>query len=239
MQGDPSSTLQARGTLKLCDKYETPSVRNRIVERTEALWPQGLRLWYLERCAFEKTTVFQHIIDPWDDDPAESSFAEPVSTIRFATEFKMPQVLPMAYYRLAVSVPGLQWGQHRDNTAMAARWDLLQREDWGRYTKGKATLIRRYDELYEVYHESAQGECRDLDDCRAARAKVRKMLQDKFDAQYAQQPDILWRIFQTLENRDYHGIFCSECGYRVREGLRDLLIDIWRDLPRIFYVETV
>lgn len=232
-----------RGILLLANKYEIKSVCTRIVKHIEADWPKTLEEWYLQRCEFEKKIHFCDVQEGgWPGEPWEHQFPEPAAAIRIATDCNIPSILPAAYYRLAISEIERTWGVYEDDQEtkqkqLSARWDLLEREDWKRWARGKHELFEMHKELEDVCFDQAD-DCEDETECSETRIALYQAHTQYETATFYQQPDIIWEIFRYLEKTGSTE-FCQMCKRAVKDRLQKFLDAAWKKLPDIFRLSSV
>ena len=209
-------------------------MRSRIVKHVESDWPRSVEEWYLRHCEFEKKKHFFDVGHAWNGEPPELQFPEPASAIRLAVDCNMPSILPATYYRLAISDVGRTWGSGEGptRTQLSARWDLLERDEWKRWAVGKSELFRRC-RFFEVYVPRAP-QCEVKDECRNARHDAYEAASRRRNMGSALRPDLLWTIFECLEDDIESTEICWYCQNALKQRLRDLLERTWNDLPEIF-----
>ncbi|TFY73546.1 hypothetical protein EWM64_g10468 [Hericium alpestre] len=134
----PHTPSVARPVLALSTKYEITHLRQLIIERLEADWPQTLDKWdELEDAIASRREAYKwRPHTPCVDD----LFPEPASAMRLACDFNIPQILPPIFYHLLRIPIANDWALfHKDDpraTAEAllggertANWDLLRKRE--------------------------------------------------------------------------------------------------------------
>lgn len=224
-----------RSLLSLATKYQVDGIRRRIVEFVKEDWPQDLEEWHLFRAQFDSRLNFSHVAMQGEfSNAAEDYFPEPASALRLAIDFGITSILPAAYYRLAISSVQLQRGEDFDGQGqMSARWDLLERTDWLRLTRGKELLFIAAEDLHAKLSQWVHvSQCKHQK-CTNAADDPEHVFGWMLDAEFARKPDLLAKIFESLEGV-METTLCMGCSYQVEEELRKVLADTWDNLPDIF-----
>lgn len=241
---DPDIPIKHRGLLALAVKYDVDAIRLRIIQHMESEWPVRLGEWYLLTREMHERAQAAHVVPgmpQWA--VVEQSFPEPASAIRMAIDFKIPSVLPAAYYRLAISNPGVAWGVRGGaHTRLSARWDFLECEDWRRYARGKQALSDKLNKIsmamYTLFVGSDEEECEDVDGCDRALKLLHRFIRDNDDRRFGCQPDVLGLLFKVSKEEYDEGEgdvgLCDVCKGKLTEKVEALLQDIWDGLPAIF-----
>ncbi|KAI1784933.1 hypothetical protein LXA43DRAFT_860435, partial [Ganoderma leucocontextum] len=147
---DPNTPIAVSGVVRLADKYLLEPLHKRLVAQVVEDWPTTLRGWDVQQAEIQaiKDAIFTMGDDPVDRGPPLSDvIPEPVSAIVFAQEFGCPEILPSAFYRLlqmnfnhdwSLRVPELGPHPHPSSCSplALARWNLLDRDNLGRYIHG-------------------------------------------------------------------------------------------------------
>lgn len=242
---DPDMPVQHYGLLSLATKYDVESIRSRIVDHLKSEWPAGLDEWYLLTHEIdEKARAAYLASDRRDFTIWERFFPEPASAIRMATDFGVPSILPAAYYRLAISNAGLEWGDDEysqtSSDQMSARWGLLQLNDWRRYARGKEALVEKgylYDVFDTVKAGSRRKRCSRKEDCDRGFQQFRRVIETQCDdVTFGRQPDFFKVLLRALDKTLYamdRGL-CLDCSDEVEKTVKDLLRDTWDELPDMF-----
>ncbi|KAA1475924.1 hypothetical protein DENSPDRAFT_806439 [Dentipellis sp. KUC8613] len=150
---DPETPLQVRPLLAIADKYQVETLRNLIVERLEADWPQTLGKWdHAEEAARQAVLPVDLDKDAYPDD----LHPEPASAIRLARDFDIPTILGPAFYHLSRIDISQDWDKYRAldvngrqkraclprdaHRVRTTRWNLLEKEDYISLLRGRYLL---------------------------------------------------------------------------------------------------
>ncbi|KAI0055873.1 hypothetical protein BV25DRAFT_1718052 [Artomyces pyxidatus] len=123
------------GILRLATKYDASVIRKLIVEALEREWPTNIDDWKrLQERMDEKMLLFDWTLLPNLD--STPFWPDPVRAIRLASDYDVPNVLPIAYYDL-MRVLNADYDSHsheptRDRAAAALTADELRRVIHGR-----------------------------------------------------------------------------------------------------------
>lgn len=230
---DPDIPLKTGGILTLAKKYDIDSVCTRIIQHFEAEWPTQLRDWYLLARTMEEMTLCASRVRDNDWKKTEAHFPEPACAIRLATEHGLASVLPAAYYRLAIGDMSIHFDDFGEELGeVSARWDLLEREDWRRLSAGKDKLITMCCKMVSAYRVFGIGGCKTEAKCKEIGKRMLKTFDERWNWNFARQPDVLGLIFEVLDNDSED--LCHTCNSSFECELTDLLEKIWDDLPKIF-----
>ncbi|TFK47456.1 hypothetical protein OE88DRAFT_1811253 [Heliocybe sulcata] len=105
----PDTPHKVKPILALCNKYDIPSIRERIVSRLEEDWPRTLNEWDALEAEIEemqKDLHDSHDCDAYNHNCDLTNFLpEPVSAINLAVDCDVPSILPAAFYQLMRSSP--------------------------------------------------------------------------------------------------------------------------------------
>ncbi|KIJ53535.1 hypothetical protein M422DRAFT_107206, partial [Sphaerobolus stellatus SS14] len=96
----PDTIRRVEGTLILATKYQSDSLRNRIIALLEADWPSTLTGWDTREA--EMRREIELCGHKWEEhlSNAEEIWPEPASCIRLANLCGVPSILPAAFYDL-------------------------------------------------------------------------------------------------------------------------------------------
>ena len=130
-------------------------------------WPQTLQNWD------EADDRFGKLIEEDFSDPGANAngyaedglYPETVTTICFAKDYSIPNVLPMAFYHLSRVPLSNDWSSRRNHPNLSdrlsahtfsARWDLLRQEDWSILHAGRQKV---WSFLSNIWSPQIQSHC--------------------------------------------------------------------------------
>lgn len=208
---DPRTPAAVRSILLIATKYQVDHIRQRIVKRLEADWPQNVAQW--ERLDAEiDRAMTQNFL--WNFVPSftvDDIFPEPVSAICLARECNITSILPAAFYQLSRIGIAYDWEEMRKPESgiisifRTARWSLLSAEDLRRLQLGKAKL-KEYMDSKILYCNCRHSRGPEPDCCITYEysMEVRKTLG------MAAVVDLLRGFREILHDIEVEGV-CNEC----------------------------
>ncbi|KAJ3532492.1 hypothetical protein NM688_g7413 [Phlebia brevispora] len=232
---DPNLSLDVRGLLKLATKYQMTSVRNAIVRCLREAWPQTLAEWDYQRRIQHMTL---ELCRKQSDGQLQGKFfdemfPEPASAILLALECGLPELLPAAFYALALVDVQREWGRvsadDLSRQVRSARWDLVDRESLLRVMRGKEKLLTLRQDGFKQSMPSARAD-RYVSLCASCERRYSKT-SSFLDA------DHLWSctaLLDTVEN-------CFDCslGATGCEATNKRRQAFWDNLGAFFDIDTL
>lgn len=175
--------------------------------------------------------------------PAHDILPEAVSAIQFATAYDIPEILPAAFYQLAVTQTKRDW---RESGALAsapappvtnvsaARWFTLDETNAVRFAKGRDAMV----EYYFAHVE------RDIDrppnrfphepyGCRCVYTALKTEIKMQC---VTRNLDCLRELQNLVDRCDHDYGLCGTCMPRIRSHFRRLRVELWDRLPQFFGV---
>lgn len=248
--------------MKMGRKYQVDSVCEAVTCHLKRQWPQtaielvrSLSDRALVRNARGDSEQSKH-----DYRPEWRSFPEPASTIRLATDFDIPSVLPSAFYLLSTIEPDDKWPQRTTQSWHAdrlARWDLLGDNDMLRYFKGKYILAKELSMMEDIFdevlcscetewvfteeEEEAGGDAL-VDIMETWQTPCMRTI-DLFAQKFFQESRLRQDILQhadpvttllTLQKRIFGVTACDLCRYAAAKRIQYNIRTIWGKLPKLF-----
>ena len=225
-------------TLTLARKYQVDWIYNRLSQHIRDQWPTTLEEWHAFHSNIKSKEELREI--GLAATPTHYSVPNASHAIRLGTEFDIPQVLPAAFYMLAIT------DVHSDPDAadfaftdIAAEWDVLERSDLLRLFRGKDRLIKKHALIARAYCSSKW--CRASsgpDSCSKKLLSLRQEHEQSFDMEFARRPDILGKLFGLLTTPTDEWPVCSSCTSAIEDDLQELARVVWHELPEIFELNS-
>lgn len=215
--------------MRLAVKYETDTIRSVILRHIVSEWPQTLEQW--ERRQNERN----ELVLLTEETP---SFPDPALAIRFAMEFHCHEVLPAAFYELAIA----QDTSMGFNTSIT--WDCLHASDLMTLVRGQKRLSEACAETIRRLEQYASEYC----NCSptlfhfvggytstTCKASLANCVMDLMVAEpvLTDPLSLLRRVHETLR-KDFIQFTCDEVYEEIGRGLNAYADEIWRRLPDYF-----
>lgn len=236
MHGIVSRTV-LRHLLSLASKYQADSIREEAVAILTRAWPRTLSEWFVFRASMnQRIQTINHLDrDPWDDLP-EKYFPEPVEDLRLAIDFEIHAIVPVIYYRLAISDPLLKFGEDfTEPEQLSANWKCLRADDWERLIIGKERLYNSSHwlpvQIPLIFPESS---CKSRDVCTSVTVQLRDDLHHTFDAHYTRRPDFIGEVYDLLDTPQRWSGYCAVCAPSFIRLLKKSLHETWNTLSFTF-----
>lgn len=155
---DPDIPAKLTNVMRIATKYEIDPVRRRVIDIMHDSWPQTFEDWlrYQSEITIIRTMHAGSLSDDGlvDGKSFEERIPEPASAIRFAQDFDVPSILPLAFYTLAGIPIHHDWdearkgGGHKRSAnartqSRTARWDLLDVQDYKKVMACREALAGR------------------------------------------------------------------------------------------------
>ncbi|GJE93505.1 hypothetical protein PsYK624_096640 [Phanerochaete sordida] len=235
---------EAYALMAIANKYQVDSVCTALTNCLKAQWPTTLVEFIEAKTRKPPSELFYS--------EAAQSPREPASAIRLATDFNIPEVLPSAYYELAM---------HDITTGSTnlIRWNLLRPEELLRYYQGKRRLERRFAFSAAVYdppnlqewcetlfsdYDWYEGDPRESSVCRREMASAKKKWEGKFgdsitNFEAMRRADPIQAILEIYEEDKNNVKFCALCSNDFRTDCRRAIERVWGSLPAAFSLVRV
>ena len=246
--------------MRVATKYQMDTLRERLVSVVRADWPETLEDWVRYRAELSAIKRMHKASDPTgftiDRGLIEDHLPEPASLVRFARDFDVPAVLPIAYYTLAGLSRYTDWdtihaGQPLvaigpGDRTLSARWPLLDTLDLKIIMRLKEMLATRTASIVDTYcgevalgqlarelkmsHPMCDTPTRCLDEMRRLTTKWREEDFEVHDVlQYVQCPDPL-NVLQKLYNTHTTWKLCRGCDGRLQKHITDAQVALWEQI---------
>ena len=137
-KGCRDTPRKVEGIMRLALKYETESIRQVISRHIESEWPRTYDEWARQHSERAVAALLPGVSPPPKPDPALA--------IRFAMDFNCLEILPAAFYELAIAP---------DISPKVIAWDCLDAVDLLRLVGGQKRLSIEWSDFVEKI-----GECR-------------------------------------------------------------------------------
>ncbi|EPQ50724.1 hypothetical protein GLOTRDRAFT_66839 [Gloeophyllum trabeum ATCC 11539] len=260
---DPNTPALVGPLLGLATKYEVEHLRTQVVARLMEDWPTSLPAWdtlEAEITAMREGWHSRHnCTGPTCDEPLDHHLPEPVAAIQLAKQYKIPAILPSAFYHL--SRLSIEWGPDGTETypsiqrgrlfmgTRTARWKSLPGNDYYNLLAGRTRLqnaAQRHVRGWKFEHVELPGDIlaeagvSDHEDEGCSRNARRNMISD-LEKAIASHPDVL-RTLQTYASFPLHNEpkdVCPRCVFIVMEKASALRKYLWEHLPEFFNIDTI
>lgn len=179
---DPNTPFLLRGMLYMSTKYQTDSIRERILLNLAGDWPSTLDEWDDRESHFELIRSRKAVI-------MDQLVPEPAAALKLANDFEIPAIRPAIYYTLSRININNDWDVHQSvirgkmplekglgirRLDFTARWGLVSAEDMQRVQHGRRLLenfcnnmdvpglcdVRRRDRLLQIKEDDCAGDDR-------------------------------------------------------------------------------
>ncbi|KAF7791232.1 hypothetical protein EIP86_002246 [Pleurotus ostreatoroseus] len=241
---NPNTPVLVHGALKLSIKYECDTIHARLVENLQADWPQTLAQWDARRLetAVARSEHELRVNGKVDGLFLDDRLPEPASAIRIASDFHISNILPAAFYQLALLNTDADWDAYRARPlgegkylrfgARTARWGLLDRQDLMRLCHGQK-LLAAYTR--SIGTEIFSPQCpKNAKGCSKARSDCWKYIQENAPISMEDPLDIL---HDCVNIRDIFPILpCERCTSDIATKAQNKRHELWRKLPALFNV---
>ncbi|KAI0749147.1 hypothetical protein BC629DRAFT_1557125 [Irpex lacteus] len=223
--------LKVQGIMRLAVKYETDTIRSVILRHIESEWPQTLAQW--ERRQNERNKL---VLLP-DETP---SYPDPALAVRFGMEFSCDEILPAAFYELAIT-QDISTGPKA-----TIAWECLHASDLLTLVHGQKRLAEAWAEMVRKLEVDGREYC----ECgtftsafgggyttSACRTTVANCIVDAMlDEPVLTDPlSFLHRVHGALGKEFVHFTSgCNDIGGVIGEGLSENAQLLWDDLPLHF-----
>ncbi|EKM61664.1 uncharacterized protein PHACADRAFT_248407 [Phanerochaete carnosa HHB-10118-sp] len=240
----PNTPVLVHGTLKLAIKYECEALRSRVVENIEADWPQTLAQWDARRqeTIIARSEHYLRTNGKVDGLYLDDRLPEPASTIRIASDFNIPSILPAAFYQLSLISTDADWDGYRTNLttegkhlrfgARTARWKLLDKRDLMRLVHGQK-LLAAYTRA--IGTDIFGIRCpRNSQGCSRARSDCWKYMQENAPVSMDDPLEILHDCMSLNELFTNNDLPCETCTSEISQLAEKKRRELWRSLPAFF-----
>ncbi|KIP07180.1 hypothetical protein PHLGIDRAFT_71502 [Phlebiopsis gigantea 11061_1 CR5-6] len=138
---DPETPIRLTPVMKLANKYEMDTIRERAVEAVCRDWPETFEQW---------ARINAEIHSLIDRTP------EAAAAVRFARDFNIPSILPAAYYALAHSDRNWHWDSrnvfgNQWRYVRYTRWELLDAIDYKVVLCLRSMLVGKLSNVVSQY----------------------------------------------------------------------------------------
>lgn len=239
--------------MKIATKYQVDSICKAIRNRLESEWPRTLE----ELVRFQNDMTLAK--DKFISHPraVHTSFPEPASAIRLATEFEIPSIFPAAYYILSTIDVDNDWDARSDTCrpgtfgSRPARFSLLRENEMLRYYQGRYRLMKERGNLCNVLDLGYPQNCRgDWDEdtgstkCWTRVDAIVGELDDNFTSgiyRAVRESCLANPIFiltDTYQSRINASDFCFTCTQLIKDKIFGRLRVIRDDLSNMFNLNS-
>ena len=239
---NPNTPVVVHGALKLSIKYGCDTLRARLVENLEADWPQTLAQWDARRleAAVARSEHEVRVNGKVNGLFLDDRLPEPASAIRIAADFHIPNILPAAFYQLALLSTDADWDTYRANPmgegkhlrfgARTARWGLLDKRDLMRLVHGQR-LLANYTRA--IGTDIFSSRCpTNTKGCSKARTDCWKYIQENAPISMDDPLDILHDCVNIREI--FPSLPCEKCSSEIATLAQNKRHELWRSLPAFF-----
>ncbi|KAA1475917.1 hypothetical protein DENSPDRAFT_764192, partial [Dentipellis sp. KUC8613] len=249
---DPDTPMKVRPLLRAADKFQVDVLRDRIVAQLVSDWPQTIRQWDKLESEF-KIRLETSVCDIWYDEygpHVDDQFPEPVSAIRLARDFNIPEILGTAFYHLSRINIEHDWDASRgidkrgkpervsNYHQRTARWYLMEKEDYesvlrGRYNLKTAAVKALSFSRVASRSEAAKAECPCSPECTAEKLYDfwREVHRDLVATR-----DVLGALRVHVEEilNTYDGHICVYCYMHASSHIYRCRMMLWENLDEYF-----
>ncbi|KAJ7777275.1 hypothetical protein B0H16DRAFT_1504904 [Mycena metata] len=244
-QGEPTVAVDLGGLLRLCKKYQFADLTARIIAQLRYEWPTSLAVWDIHETRIRSLSIAHAgaVDGQIDAKYLDDRLPEPASIIALAREFTLPELLPAAFYALALVRPSADYDAfHADplreserqqlaNGTRSARWPLLTPPDLLCLAKGHDRL-RSQKSLTRALASPTRPQ---MKDCAAGCTSLLTALRELGDHTH----DILgaltyMRLYISEPGQASRMKICAGCAKGLCDAAAALRLQIWRSLPEWF-----
>lgn len=220
--------------MKLAVKYDVEVVREEIIRRISADWPQTFYEW--ERRENEIKELRLSGPYSWREFHHYLLYPEPAAAVRFALEFDCPSILPATYYELA-RVHGMEeWNPSQESETACtrpARWSLLEASDLRKILAGQKRFIESWQEWMPLIEGKVERSCKNSGG--RGQSKCIKTIQNMLAIhQGYRDPLGALRAMHVSPQQAREDWCCPRVPDALNEFLKQTAEEIWDELPELF-----
>ncbi|KAI0055879.1 hypothetical protein BV25DRAFT_1995953 [Artomyces pyxidatus] len=227
------------GILRLATKYEATLIRGIVVDALEKEWPTQMEHWGLLQDRMHEK-MGELMFSGLDATPF---WPNPVRAIRLASEYNVPNVLPIAYYDLMRVLNIEEDSDLSDITATRSRdTSDLTAEELRRVIRGRSRIHTAFRS--KTTAESLVPTCRSRREGNVCGAGISQWRKSRIVELYHLEYDPFLWLELTLKKRgtgtaNANIEACDGCVTSMRTHLRNVKDELWTSLPTFFGVEDV
>ncbi|KAF7791090.1 hypothetical protein EIP86_002051 [Pleurotus ostreatoroseus] len=234
---DPELPLNIMGVLKLANKYDVVVVRSAIVSCLTKAWPQTLeeydRLELLIQDSIHQCCRSSHgMLHGFN---VYKGFPEPASAVYLGIECRVPEILPAAFYRLALTDSTRSWDESGDKSSTLARYEYPAK--WHLIRGNADALWRVLLVKGKLQRRRESGHGIQFTTLRTCKGSCNNAFGDLTGT--GNDTDDFLNALKILEEVADNGELCVKCERVAFRKIRNERQNFWNELTRVFEIDAL